>query len=254
MLYKGYIQVQQIAAVLEAQKRRVLQCSGCGKHLNATGFRPGDKLKCGGCGTLTEVPSVPGFTTSDFRPVEVEVAPAESPEQAAKPPEEPKKVEIGGYEILSRLGQDAAGTTLKARHLATDALVVLRVMRVTPMQEETFLKRFIEQGKKATRLLHKNVKRVYEVGLDKGRYYYSTEYVDGKSLKKMLDEGQRFTPLEAVDLTIKVIYGFNIPQLIIDIRKRVAARLLELVGLITKEINVHVVGVEFPDRMPGRVQ
>ena len=57
-----------------------------------------------------------------------------------------------------------------------------------------------------------------------------------------------------VDLTIKVIYGFNIPQLIIDIRKRVAARLLELVGLVTKEINVHVVGVEFPDRMPGRVQ
>ncbi|MDY6835408.1 MAG: Asp23/Gls24 family envelope stress response protein [Chloroflexota bacterium] len=57
-----------------------------------------------------------------------------------------------------------------------------------------------------------------------------------------------------VNLTIKVIYGFNIPQLIVDVRKRVGARLLEICGLIAKEINVHVVGIEFPSKMPGRVQ
>lgn len=211
MLYKGYIQVQQIAAVLEAQKRRVLQCSGCGKHLSTAGFRPGDKLKCGGCGAVTEVPAVPGFTTADFRPVEAEVTPAETREQAeqAPPPGEPKKVEIGGYEIISRLGQDAAGTTLKARHLATDTTVVLRVMRVTPMQDEAFLKRFIEQGKNATKLIHKNIKRIHEVGLDKGRYYYSTEFVEGKSLKRMLDEGHRFSALEAVDLLLKVAHALE---------------------------------------------
>jgi uncharacterized alkaline shock family protein YloU len=57
-----------------------------------------------------------------------------------------------------------------------------------------------------------------------------------------------------IDLALRVVYGFNIPELIIDVRKRVAARLLELCGLITKEINIHVVGVDFPDRMPGRVE
>lgn len=57
-----------------------------------------------------------------------------------------------------------------------------------------------------------------------------------------------------VDLTIKVVYGFNIPQIIIDVRKCVGARLLEICGLIAKEINVHVVGIEFPDRMPGKVE
>lgn len=57
-----------------------------------------------------------------------------------------------------------------------------------------------------------------------------------------------------VDLTLNVIYGFNIPKIIIDVRKRVAARLLDLAGLIAKEINVDVTGIEFPERMPGKLE
>ena len=57
-----------------------------------------------------------------------------------------------------------------------------------------------------------------------------------------------------VDLTMKMIYGFNLPQLVVDVRKRVGARLLETAGLIAKEVNIRVVGIEFPAKMPGRVE
>ena len=57
-----------------------------------------------------------------------------------------------------------------------------------------------------------------------------------------------------VDLTLNVIYGFNIPNIIIDVRKNVAARLLDLSGLVAKEINITVAGIEFPERMPGRLE
>ena len=57
-----------------------------------------------------------------------------------------------------------------------------------------------------------------------------------------------------VDLTLNVIYGFSIPNIVIEVRKTVAVRLLDLVGLIAKEINVSVVGIEFPERMPGRLE
>ena len=56
------------------------------------------------------------------------------------------------------------------------------------------------------------------------------------------------------DLTIKVIYGFSIPQIVIEVRRKVGARLLEMAGLIAKDININVVGLDFPDRMPGRVE
>ena len=57
-----------------------------------------------------------------------------------------------------------------------------------------------------------------------------------------------------LDISVRVIYGYSIPSTVIKIRQNVADRLLYLCGLLAKEINVKVVGIEFPARMPGRVQ
>jgi len=53
-----------------------------------------------------------------------------------------------------------------------------------------------------------------------------------------------------VDLQLEIIYGFNIPTVAAEVRKKVAARLLEITGLIAKEINVRVVSIEFPEKKP----
>ena len=57
-----------------------------------------------------------------------------------------------------------------------------------------------------------------------------------------------------LDLKLNVIYGFSIPKIIIEVRRQVAAQLLQMTGLIAKEINVDVVGMEFPERMPGKLE
>ena len=57
-----------------------------------------------------------------------------------------------------------------------------------------------------------------------------------------------------LDLEMKVFYGYSIPEMVIKVRKVVAHRIVELLGLVTKEININVVGVDFPDRMPGQVE
>jgi len=49
-----------------------------------------------------------------------------------------------------------------------------------------------------------------------------------------------------VDLQINVLYGYSIPNIINEARKKVAARLLEFTGLIAKEINIRVVGIDIP--------
>ena len=53
-----------------------------------------------------------------------------------------------------------------------------------------------------------------------------------------------------VDLQLDVIYGFNIPNIVTEVRKKVATRLKEITGLIAKEINVRVVSIEFPEKKP----
>ena len=57
-----------------------------------------------------------------------------------------------------------------------------------------------------------------------------------------------------LDIDLRVVYGFSVPQVVVHVRQNVARRVLELCGLVTKEINISVVGIEFPERMPGRVE
>ena len=56
-----------------------------------------------------------------------------------------------------------------------------------------------------------------------------------------------------LDINLRVVYGHSIPAVVVAVRRGVAERLLTLAGLVAKEINVRVVGLEFPARMPGRV-
>ena len=57
-----------------------------------------------------------------------------------------------------------------------------------------------------------------------------------------------------LDISVRLFYGYSIPQTMIHIRRIVADRLLKYCGLVAKEVNIKVVGLEFPERLPGRVQ
>jgi uncharacterized alkaline shock family protein YloU len=57
-----------------------------------------------------------------------------------------------------------------------------------------------------------------------------------------------------LDIDLRVQYGYSIPETVVEVRHNVAGKLLTLCGLVAKEINVDVVGIEFPERMPGRVE
>ena len=56
-----------------------------------------------------------------------------------------------------------------------------------------------------------------------------------------------------LDIDLRIVYGFSIPETVVKVRQNVAQRVLEMCGLVTKEINVNVVGIEFSDRTPTRV-
>ncbi|MBA7508035.1 Alkaline shock protein 23 [subsurface metagenome] len=57
-----------------------------------------------------------------------------------------------------------------------------------------------------------------------------------------------------IDLQLIVLYGVSIPNIINEVRKQVALRLMEYIGLIAKEINVRVVGIEIPEKKQTKVE
>ncbi len=55
-----------------------------------------------------------------------------------------------------------------------------------------------------------------------------------------------------VDLDVVMVYGHRIPSVVQEIREVVAQELFDQIGLVAKEINVGVVGIEFPSGGPSR--
>ena len=74
---------------------------------------------------------------------------------------------------------------------------------------------------------------------------------EGRARGVSVEAGRREAILE---LDLRVVYGYSIPDTVVKVRQNVGRRVLELCGLATKEININVVGIDFPDRMPGRVE
>ena len=56
-----------------------------------------------------------------------------------------------------------------------------------------------------------------------------------------------------LDIDLRIVYGFSLPETVVKVRQNVAQRVLEMCGLVAKEINVNIAGIEFPERVTSRV-
>ena len=106
---------------------------------------------------------------------------------------------IGGYEVLSRLGSDGVSAVCKARRLEGGGLVALKVLRTEGAVDAKMQRAFREAGRKVVYLNHPNLKRVYEIGIDRGRIFLAEEFIEGQSLKRHLDTVGRMLPSDAMD-------------------------------------------------------
>jgi uncharacterized alkaline shock family protein YloU len=81
-----------------------------------------------------------------------------------------------------------------------------------------------------------------------------TEHLGAANEKARLGVAVEVGKTEAIiDLQLIVVYGLSIPNIINEVRRQVALRLMEFVGLIAKEINVSVVGVEISEEKKTKV-
>ena len=57
------------------------------------------------------------------------------------------------------------------------------------------------------------------------------------------------------DLELVVEYGHSIPDIVRQVRESVATEVKKQLGLVAKEVNISIAGIEFPEQIPsGRVE
>jgi serine/threonine protein kinase len=126
------------------------------------------------------------------------------------------KQQLAGYEISELVGKGGMGEVYRARQISMDRMVALKILAPRlANQDPIFAKRFVDEARAAGRLNHPNIIAVHDVGkapmpgvaagTEPDLDYFSMEFVDGESVKDVIDR-QGICPLS---LVVQVIQGMT---------------------------------------------
>lgn len=116
---------------------------------------------------------------------------------------------LGRYEILSELGQGAMGVVYKATDPLIDRVVAIKTINLSLAQEEKeeYEARFYQEAKAAGRLSHPNIVTIYDVGKSGDVAYIAMEFLQGRELRDILNDGELMPVDQVLDVVSQVAKG-----------------------------------------------
>ena len=110
----------------------------------------------------------------------------------------------GRYEILQLLGEGGMGAVYKATDRELDRFIALKVIRPELASNPAILARFKQELLLAHQVTHRNVIRIYDLGDAEGIKFITMEFIEGKDLRSLIRDKQKYAPEEAVDVIQQV--------------------------------------------------
>ncbi|MBM4072136.1 MAG: hypothetical protein FJ271_24900 [Planctomycetes bacterium] len=165
-------------------------CSRCNQVLRNENPTPGLVREWGEVGSGSSAGSKP-VAQANFLP--------ETQDYAGQPQTELALPGIPGYAILGVLGHGGMGVVYKAKHLALNRLVALKMIVTGAHAGPQLLARFRAEAQAVARLQHPNIVQVFEIGEHDGLPFFSLEFVEGGSLSRKL-AGNPQNPRAAAEL------------------------------------------------------
>src|SRR5450755_713541 len=116
---------------------------------------------------------------------------------------------LGRYEILQELGRGAMGVVYKARDPLIDRTVAIKSVDLDTSVEgaEAFERRFYREAKSAGRLNHRNIVTIYDVGRSGDSAYIAMEFLEGRSLREIIDSGVVLPSEQVADIAGQIADG-----------------------------------------------
>ncbi|SIR20100.1 MULTISPECIES: serine/threonine-protein kinase [Acidiphilium] len=117
---------------------------------------------------------------------------------------------LGKYDVVRPLGRGAMGVVFEGFDPIITRRVAIKTVRLDRIDETEGaedLLRFKREAQAAGRLTHPNIVGVYDYGETDALAYIVMEFVEGDTLKFLLDRGDRFTPADAVAMMESLLAG-----------------------------------------------
>ena len=114
---------------------------------------------------------------------------------------DPEKV--SHYRILEKLGAGGMGEVYLAEDMKLGRKIAIKILSEEFTTNKDRLHRFEQEASAASNLNHPNILTIHELGVDNGRHYIATEYIDGITLRRKLAAEQLEIP-EIIDIAVQV--------------------------------------------------
>ena len=225
-------------------------CPKCRTQLDISGFKPGQRIRCGACNTVLRIPgevpvSAPVAGTVSQGPAtaaggsaipasltrtRIGEAPAATRAvggpsaeiNAPPPPPAPAGEEgrddnigktIGGeFEIVKKLGEGGYGAVYEAVDRTLRRRVAIKLMLATRASNAEYVSKFKREAQTAAKISHPNIVAIHAVGYEAPlkTYYLAMEYVEGRTLHDILQERGPMDEDECVDVISQCCRGLGV--------------------------------------------
>jgi serine/threonine protein kinase/lipoprotein NlpI len=116
--------------------------------------------------------------------------------------------QIQNYRILSRLGSGGMGEVYLAEDTKLNRKVALKLLPPHFTVNPDRVRRFEREARAASALNHPNIVTIYEIGLSDSTHFIATEFVDGKTLRQLINE-KPLTLNETLNVSLQIAEALN---------------------------------------------
>ncbi len=111
-------------------------------------------------------------------------------------------VRINQYEMIKMIGEGGMGTVYLARDLRLGRRVAIKFLQ---SNQAELTQRFLVEARTTARCQHDNIVVIYEVGEHAGSPYIVLEFLNGKPLNSLTENGQKMPYTRAVEIMVSIL-------------------------------------------------
>ena len=109
------------------------------------------------------------------------------------------------YRLTEQIGMGGMAIVYRAVDLRTGHNVAVKVLRPEYNEDREFISRFQREAEAASKMTHHNIVNLLDVGMDGDSRYLVMEYVQGKTLKAVIQERGKLAAPLACQITIRIL-------------------------------------------------
>ena len=116
-----------------------------------------------------------------------------------------QKILANRYRLTEQIGMGGMAIVYRAVDLRTGHNVAVKVLRPEFNEDREFIGRFQREAEAASKMTHHNIVNLLDVGMDGENRYLVMEYVQGKTLKEVIQERGKLSAPLACQITIRIL-------------------------------------------------